>query len=653
MPCATQRPACASSALSLATPCGRLGALGFVAAIVATACWASHPGLAEVDSGPDADTARDDADSGPDRGDARDDGFSEVDGGADADGDGGSPDGDGGSPDGDSGDVRPDGSCPLPGLPVPLRPISGETTGAFGDPDGTRNPLRPTFAWSLSRGGCDMPTYDIQLDDSCTPGAIASCTFPSPEVSEIVIVGTSWTPAWDLPVASAPPVGRRYYWRVRACCPGDCCTAWSPAHYVEVGRARNDVNGDGYSDVLAGAPSRELTADAPGRALLFLGGPAMDDVAEFSVAGAGTDRLGLAVAFVGDLDADGYCDFAVGASGDPSRARVEVYRGRPSGDPERLFTLFAPTPGARFGFALDGAGDVDSDGYADLVIGAPREEGDRGGSAYLVRGGAPPDGVLLPLGEDLGGAPTYGWAVAGVGDVDADTFADVVVTHPNDIEDPEGAAVVYRGSAHPEELDSVRVSTSFVSPGLYSPPFGLSVSAAGDVNGDAIPDMLFGAPIGGAFRTSYAEVISLGTSVFPDGSSFILENPEPGSAFGFSVANAGDLNADGADDLAVSAIYIGGGRIYVYPGSVRPFSVPPFELSADESIQLGWSMAGAGDVDGDGHDDLVVGAPSLDLDDGNAGEAWLCFGGTGATMLDRRMILRGTDADGHLGFSVD
>jgi hypothetical protein len=228
-----------------------------------------------------------------------------------------------------------------------------------------------------------------------------------------------------------------------------------------------------------------------------------------------------------------------------------------------------------------------------------------------------------------------------------------VVTQPNDIEESGGAAVVFRGSAHPEALASLRVFTGFSSPGLYWPRFGLSVSAAGDVNGDAIPDMLFGAPIGGTFRTSYAEVISLASSSFPGGSSLLIDNPEPGSAFGFSVANAGDLNADGAGDVAVSAIYIGGGRIYVYPGSVRPFSVPPFELSADESIQLGWSMAGAGDVDGDGHDDLVVGAPSLDLDDGNAGEAWLCFGGTGATMLDRRMVLRGTDADGHLGFSVD
>jgi hypothetical protein len=619
-----------------------------LAAAAMTACWASHPGLAEVDSEPDAAATRDDADAGPDRGDVREDGFSDGDGGSDGDAD---ADADA-DVDSDSGDVRPDGSCPLPGVPVPLRPVSGETTGAFGDPDGTRNPLRPTFAWSLSRGGCDRPTYDVQLDDSCTPGTLASCTFPSPEVSEIVIVGTSWTPAWDLPVASAPPVGRRYSWRVRACCPGDCCTAWSVAHYVEVGRARNDVNGDGYGDVLAGAPSRELTTPAPGRALLFHGGPAMDDVADFSIAGTGNDRLGLAVAFVGDLDADGFCDFAVGASGDPSRARVEVYLGRPSGDPERILSLSPSFAGVRFGFALDGAGDIDGDGYADLVIGAPRDD-DLSGRAFLVRGGSPPDGTLLPLTTDGEVTASYGWAVAGVGDVDADTYADVVVTQPNDIEESGGAAVVFRGSAHPEALDSLSVRTGFSSPGLYWPRFGLSVSAAGDVNGDALPDMLFGAPIGGTFRTSYAEVISLATDAFPDGSSLLIDNREPGSAFGFAVANAGDLNADGAGDLAVSAIYIGGGRIYVYPGSVRPFSVAPFELSAEESIQLGWSMAGAGDVDGDGHDDLVVGAPSLDLDDGNEGEAWLCFGGTGATMLDRRMILRGTDADGHLGFSVD
>ena len=144
-----------------------------------------------------------------------------------------------------------------------------------------------------------------------------------------------------------------------------------------------DVNGDGFADVLVGAPE---SISKSGRAYLFLGGssglPLLPN-ARFDGATAG-DSLGASVAGVGDLDGDGFADIAIGSPGiGASLGRVDVYRGSATGiDLVSRRTLTAPD-GENFGAAIGGTGDTDGDGFADLIVGA------RGANhAYVFRGGA-------------------------------------------------------------------------------------------------------------------------------------------------------------------------------------------------------------------------------------------------------------------------
>ena len=167
-------------------------------------------------------------------------------------------------------------SCPPePSVPRPLLPWNGALTGSLHAPD-SMGVLRPDFRWRAAAGGaCASPAYEIQLDDSCSTPGFAACTFPSPEVDADGIAELDWRPASDLAVDDGPPVGRRYYWRVRACC-GVCCSDWSVPRYVDVGRVENDFNGDGWSDVVIGAPQESSESAQPGRAYMFLGGGTPD-----------------------------------------------------------------------------------------------------------------------------------------------------------------------------------------------------------------------------------------------------------------------------------------------------------------------------------------------------------------------------------------
>src|SRR5262249_960705 len=134
-------------------------------------------------------------------------------------------------------DGKPDNGCELaapsgPTVPILTRPFAGDYTGSF-RADASLHTLLPTFKWTAATPDtCGAVIYQIQLDDSCTPGALSSCAFASPEVDPTVTTN-SFQPSADLPVQTTQPVGRRYYWRVRACDAAKICSSWSSVRYVE------------------------------------------------------------------------------------------------------------------------------------------------------------------------------------------------------------------------------------------------------------------------------------------------------------------------------------------------------------------------------------------------------------------------------------
>jgi hypothetical protein len=336
----------------------------------------------------------------------------------------------------------------------------------------------------------------------------------------------------------------------------------------------------------------------------------------------------------GDLNNDGFPDLVVGApqeaAGAADTGGVYVFSGQDCG---LLYVARPPVPGVggSFGMAVWGAGDVNADGYDDLVVGAHHQEGGamQAGRAYVLSGfnGQLLHALVSPNPESQGG---FGWAVSEAGDLDGDGYGDVIVGAYKE----DGGALV-AGRAYVFSGDEGSVIHTLQSPSPeYSAYFGVSVARLGDVSGDGVDDIVIGALLedGGAVRAGRVYVFS-----GQDGGLIrALEspNPEVTGEFGHSVCGLGDVNGDGYPDLAVGAMLEDGGatqagRAYVISGQtwevLRTLESPNPEWWG----AFGMSVASAGDVNADGCPDLVVGTYKEDGGASNAGRAYIFDGGTG------------------------
>jgi hypothetical protein len=408
-----------------------------------------------------------------------------------------------------------------------------------------------------------------------------------------------------------------------------------------------DVNGDGYADLVVGAWGVPGGGDR-GAAYVYLGGGAtIATTPAFTLTGqANHDAFGVSVAGAGDVNGDGYADLVVGARGVEGGTRqgaAYVYLGGGSTIATTpAFTLSGQTSGDDFGFSVAGAGDVDGDGYADLVVGAyGTPGGDDRGAAYVYLGGggaigSTPSFILSDPNQI--NHDSFGISVAGAGDVNGDGYGDLVVgatgvpsnTH-------QGAAYVYLGS---ESGIGTTPAFTLTDPGQADGDhFGVSVAGAGDINGDGYGDLIIGAdgtPGGGADQGAAYIYLGSGSGI-SNTPAFTLSDPGQANYdyFGYSVAGAGDVNGDGCADLVVGAHGVPGptgrGAAYVYLGSGSSISsTPAFTLSDPGQVSwdfFGISVAGAGDVNGDGYADLVVGASGTPGVGAFRGAAYVYLGG--------------------------
>jgi hypothetical protein len=254
----------------------------------------------------------------------------------------------------------------------------------------------------------------------------------------------------------------------------------------------------------------------------------------------------------------------------------------------------------QFGFSVSDAGDVNSDGYDDVIVGAPGVYGI--GAAYIFEGAS--SGVDVDADASLSGSSSgdeFGYAVSGAGDVNGDGYDDVIIGAPG--ADDNGAVAIYQGSAAGIELTT---GSTISSPALYA-AFGLSVSGAGDVNGDGYDDVIVGAP----YALSSAAYIHLGSSLGVEGTAdAALFSPTSAILFGYAVSDAGDINDDGYDDVAVSA-YL---EANVFVGTSLGLDTL-VSTTITGTNDFGFSLSGAGDVNGDGYDDIIVGYPAAESAD--------------------------------------
>jgi hypothetical protein len=237
------------------------------------------------------------------------------------------------------------------------------------------------------------------------------------------------------------------------------------------------VNGDGYADLIVGAPDHGINGDPLGMhhglARVFSGA---DGTVLYTYYGDSTyDYMGSSVSGVGDVNFDGYADFIIGNRGDDQNGAASgtarVYSGV---DGSLMYTFYGDSSNAWFGTSVDGAGDVNGDGYNDFVVGAPQESSvsSNGGIARVFSGA---DGSVLYT--FYGGyQDLQGYKVSGPGDVNGDGYADVFVGRT----DNSGSARLYSG------IDGSIMYT-------FADGTGNTVSGAGDVDGDGYPDLLVSA----------------------------------------------------------------------------------------------------------------------------------------------------------------
>jgi hypothetical protein len=462
----------------------------------------------------------------------------------------------------------------------------------------------PLFRWDLA-GGSDGARVEVCLDRACDRIA---ATFDA--------AGSSASPPNDLPTGLV-------YWRLRGLsggvAGGTASAAWElvvPAVSAPVATtwgATLDANGDGFGDVVVGDTSSYKPSE---HVYVYLGGPSGPAPSPSSVlsARAAIDHYAASIASAGDLDGDGYGDLAVGSPGEDT---VYVYRGGPGGYAEPPSLLLSGPAKSSFGAAVSSAGDVNGDGYADLVVGLPLLPA-HGGSSVV-------GGARVYFGSATGLSPSafaeltppassdeqgLGQFVSSAGDLDGDGRGDVAIYGGTGSFDPQriyvflGASKSF-GAAPDNTLQFDGTNYAWLNAANV-------LTCAGDVNGDGYADLAMATPpLEAAYDVDHVSLFYGGPSMSPVPSRRMDSALATGDHYGLSLAGS-DFDGDGIDELGVGVLCFDLDPMlpsaFVYAGD----PTMPWHQGSATASDREWQSSrelGAADVDGDGYPDLVVGYP--------------------------------------------
>lgn len=536
------------------------------------------------------------------------------------------PDAEGGL-DGDGGLIdsgRPiDAGPPPEGVPLLRHPWNGYWSGSVlseGAAAGI-DALRPRLTWDPVPSADE---YEVQISSACTVATRDACVFESAVTGRTNEV--SWAPA-ALEVSRTAPVGMRYFWRVRACTTSGACSGWSEVRFLDVGRVQGDLNGDGRSEIIAGHREDVGGSTAAGRVRVYPGQAGSPGLAVATLDGTeAMSETGAALA-TGDLNGDGFADLMVGAprqdsGGSPNSGRALLLLGSPSGvEPGAAIEIVSPSRqgGGLFATSLSAGCDFDADGYGDLAVGAPSESdgGTSGaGRAYLFYGGPsglaarPAQAFRSPTPVMAGG---FGTSVSLTADIDGDGRCDLVI---GTRENPAGATSAGRAYvAYASRWDRLEVleSTSPEAGGLFS-----NRVVVGDVDGDGFGDVVAAAMNEDVPANQDAGIVYVffGARSAPL-ARITLASPEARAFGGFGSQLAiGDVTGDGATDILVfglqetsAGLPVRAGRVHVFAGGSRSPSAVTL-MNAPSAIGFGAAMGASADSNGDGIADIAIGSSS-------------------------------------------
>ncbi|MCU0859669.1 MAG: Ig-like domain-containing protein [Thermoplasmata archaeon] len=389
-----------------------------------------------------------------------------------------------------------------------------------------------------------------------------------------------------------------------------------PTDYGLAGRsvAIGDIDGDGVAELIVGAPSDGTNGGLSGAVMIYDGG-VLDDTPEVTILGSRGEQFGWSVAYAGDLNSDGRGDLVIGAPFNDTAASdagtAYVFNGASIASiKDRAWNanlrIGGSTAGESFGFAVAAVGDLNSDGYDDIAVGAPLSGA---GRVAVYYGGSPMDATAD---KSFSGATTgdrYGSSIAGGINVDGTVSPDLAVGAPMSSSAKGAVQVILNPAKSTPKYVTLAGST-------INGNFGNSLAML-DFDDDSYGDLAVGAPGESAGKVYIYHGSSI-SGKFDNTADKTFVGEMSNDRFGYSIC-AGDPRTDLMTDLVVGApynddAYADAGKVYVFFGNSTA-DTDADEVATGLSIgaQFGFSVASGehqvADFDGDAAADFIVGAP--------------------------------------------